>query len=227
MSPAPLIALIDGPLAADTPGLTARTGICDLHPRAAESPAAQHASHMAAAIRSNAPEARLLNLAIFPGRLATSLATVAKALHRAAESEAAVIHCSFGHTDASPLLTDAVAAVLQAGKLLVASAPARGAPVFPAACSGVLSVQGDARCTPGQWSRLDQPGAHFGACPGGPDMPVRGASLAAAHFTGLLARARMNGGVKEFLQIPAFTGRERIGLPPGPAPLFHTPTADR
>ncbi|WP_291730419.1 hypothetical protein [Leisingera sp. F5] len=227
MTPAPLIALIDGPLAADTPGLACRTDICKPHPRAADSPAALHASHMAAAIRTNAPKARLLNLTIFPGRLATSLATVAKALHRAAESEAAIIHCSFGHTDANPLLTDAVAAVLQAGKLLVASAPARGAPVYPAACNGVYSVQGDARCAPGQWSLLNLLGAQFGACPGGPEMPVRGASLAAAHFTGLLARARMGCGVRAFLQIPAFTGRERIGLPPGPAPLFHTPTADR
>ena len=211
MTRAPLIALIDGPLAAETPGLAARMDLCGLHPRAAESPAALHASHMAAAIHANAPGARFLGLSIFPGRLATSLATVADALRLAAESEAEIVHCSFGHAEASPLLTEAVAAVLAAGKRLVASAPARGAPVYPAGCDGVLSVQGDARCAPGQWSRLDLPGARFGACPGGPGAPVRGASLAAAHFTGLLARACMDGGVEAMLRAPSFTGRERIG----------------
>ncbi|MFY0312169.1 hypothetical protein ACFMBG_19995 [Leisingera sp. D0M16] len=211
MTRAPLIALIDGPLAEGTPGVCSRMDMCQLHPRAAESPAALHASHMAAAIRANAPEARILGLSIFPGRLATSLAIVAEALCRAAASEAEIVHCSFGHGEASPLLAEAVAAVLAEGKLLVASAPARGAPVYPAGCEGVLSVQGDARCAPGQWSLLDLPGARFGACPGGPGAPVRGASLAAAHFTGLLARACSGGGVEEMLQTPSFTGRERIG----------------
>lgn len=211
MTRAPLIALIDGPLAAETPGLAARMELCALHPRAAQSPAALHASHMAAAIRANAPAASFLGLSIFPGRLAASVATVAEALRRAAESEAAIVHCSFGQGEASPLLAQAVAEVLAAGKLLVASAPARGAPVYPAGCAGAFSVQGDARCTPGQWSLLDLPGARFGACPGSPGAPVRGASLAAAHFTGLLARACAQGGIGEMLQTPSFTGRERIG----------------
>ncbi|AHD02076.1 peptidase S8 and S53 subtilisin kexin sedolisin [Leisingera methylohalidivorans] len=228
MTPAPLIALIDGPLAADTPGLAARTDICDVHPRAAESPAALHAAHMAAAIRANAPAARFLGFSIFPGRLSASLAAVAEALHRAACSEAQIVHCSFGQPHYSPLLAGAAAAVLQAGKLLVASAPARGAPVCPAACSGVQSVQGDARCAPGQWSLLNLPGAQYGACPGTAGAAVRGASLAAAHFTGLLARARISGGGKAVLQPPAFIGRERITLPPPSGPLAQgTPSAPR
>ncbi|MCB4455693.1 subtilisin-like serine protease QhpE [Leisingera sp. McT4-56] len=211
MSRAALIALIDGPLATDTPGLTARNDLCRIRPRAAESPAALHASHIAAAIRVNAPEAQILGFSIFPGRLSTQLTTVAEALLRAAESEAEIVHCSFGHAGASPMLAEAVTAVLEAGKLLVASAPARGTPVYPAGCTGVLSVQGDARCAPGQWSLLNLPGARFGACPGGAGVPVRGASLAAAHFTGLLARACAKGGIEKMLQTPAFTGRERIG----------------
>lgn len=211
MTPAPLIALIDGPLAADTPGLAGRADICDVHPRAAGSPAALHASCMAAAIRANAPDAQILGISIFPGRLSTTPATAAKALHRAAETEAAIVHCSFGHAGASPLLAAAAAAVLRSGKLLVASAPARGTPVCPADCDGVFSVQGDARCGAGQWSLLNLPAARFGACPGGPGSPVRGASLAAAHFTGLLARASAGSGIGEMLKTPSFTGRERIG----------------
>lgn len=210
MTCAPLIALIDGPLAADTPGFAGRMDMCGMHPRAGESPAALHASHMATAIRANAHHARILGFSIFPGRLSTSLATVSEALRRAAESEAEIVHCSFGHVSPSPVLAEAVTAALQAGKLVVASAPARGAPVFPAGYAGVLSVQGDARCTTAQWSKLCLPGARFGACPGGPATPVRGASLAAAHFTGLLARACTEGGAKVMLQTPTFNGRERI-----------------
>ncbi|KIC36424.1 hypothetical protein [Leisingera sp. ANG-M7] len=211
MTQTPLIALIDGPLAAGTPGLARRVDLCAVHPKAAESPAALHASCMTAAIRVNAPDARILGLSVFAGHLTTSLATVAEALHKAAGSEAEIVHCSFGHGQASPLMAEAVAAVLAAGKLLVASAPARGAPVFPAGCAGVLPVQGDARCSSSQWSLLNLPGAQYGASPGAPGAPVRGASLAAAHFTGLLARACLNGGVEKMLQNPSFTGRERIG----------------
>ncbi|KIC15678.1 MULTISPECIES: hypothetical protein [unclassified Leisingera] len=211
MTRAPLIALIDGPLAADAPGFAGRADICAMHPRAAESPAALHASCMAAAIHANATGARILGLSIFAGRLSTSLANVAEALHRAAVSEAEIVHCSFGHGKSSPLMDEAVAAVLAAGKLLVASAPARGTPVYPAGCAGVVSVQGDARCNSSQWSLLNLPGAQYGACPVTSGVPVRGASLAAAHFTGLLARACMSGGIENMLQNPSFTGRERIG----------------
>ncbi|MDC0657905.1 hypothetical protein N6L27_07865 [Leisingera sp. SS27] len=211
MTRSPLIALIDGPLAENAPGLAGRVDICAMHPRAAESPAALHARHMAVAIRANAPDAQISGFSIFSGRLATSLSTVTEALHRAAESEAEIVHCSFGLGEASPLLAEAVAAVLAAGKMLAASAPARGAPVYPAGLEGVFSVQGDARCGAGQWSLLNLPSARYGACPGSPSSPVRGASLAAAHFTGLLARASMNGGVEAMLQDPPFRGRERIG----------------
>ena len=73
--------------------------------------------------------------------------------------------------------------------VLVAAAPARGGPVYPAGYPGVLRVCGDARCGPGEWSHLATAQADFGACPDGPDGRPGGASLAAARFSALLAGA--------------------------------------
>ena len=79
-----------------------------------------------------------------------------------------------------------MADALAAGLILIASTPARGAPVYPAAYPGVLRVTGDARCGPGELSALGVP-ADYGACVRDVDGSPGGASLAAAHVTGLLA----------------------------------------
>lgn len=201
-----VVALIDGPL----PACRHRHSFCEPHPAADRSPAARHASQMAAAILRNAPGVTIDSHVVFPGHLNTSVATICEALEHAAQSDARIVHCSFGIARNPPELAHAVAAVRAAGKWLVASAPARGAPVYPAGCDGVIAVQGDARCGPAQWSRLDLPQARFGACPNGADPAIRGASVAAAHFTGLLVREYGAGRADLMPQTAAFQGRERI-----------------
>ncbi|MFW8634867.1 hypothetical protein [Cribrihabitans pelagius] len=203
MTARPLVALIDGPL----PGARHKLH-CALHPLAAESPAARHAAVMAACIRAAAPKARFISHVIFPGRMSAAAAAAAAALSAAAEGGADVVHCSFGLPGKNPALAEAVAALLAAGKQVVASAPAQGGPVYPAAFPGVHSVQGDARCGPGQWSLLNLPGARFGACPRDAASGLAGASVAAAHFTGLLARNLAAGRGAEMTGA-AFQGRER------------------
>jgi hypothetical protein len=83
-----------------------------------------------------------------------------------------------------------------AGLVLIAATPARGAPVCPAAYPGVLRVTGD----------------DYGACPHGlADTPV-GASLAAAHVTGLLAKGLGTVDTNVILTLGravCFRGRER------------------
>lgn len=166
---------------------------------------------MASAILQGAADARLLNYVIFPGPLGTSLAAVCGALHQAAQSDAAIVHCSFGLRHDRRQLARAVAAVLSAGKRLVASAPAReGSPVYPSQYDGVIAVQGDARCVPQEWSWLNLPHAEFGACPSGAGADLRGASVAAAHFTGLLARETGAGREALTWQNATYQGRERI-----------------
>lgn len=63
-----VVALIDGPLSRDCPALRTTNSFCDLHPHAANSPAAQHARHTAAAILINAPSAQIDNYQVFPGQ---------------------------------------------------------------------------------------------------------------------------------------------------------------
>lgn len=165
------IALIDGPL--DGPDTLAR----------------QHALAMRSAIRSNCPNAQIVPIPIFEDGLSTSLARVVAALDEAARRDAQVVHCSFGMARADITMTECLNRVLCTGARIVAARPARGTQtVWPASQPGVFSVQGDARCGPQSWSLLGRGDLWFGACPSlGADLAIAGASVAAAHFTGLLA----------------------------------------
>lgn len=181
------VGLVDGALPEDFPGLGASRLFC---PHDGAVAATHHATAMAATIASHAPDVGFLGAVVFAGRLATSLQSVCDALHWLAADPPDIVLCSFGMANASLELLLAAARLQQAGCVIVASAPARGAPVFPAAFDDVISVQGDARCRPDEISRLDLPQAAYGASPvahGHPD--VRGASAAAAHLAGLLAGA--------------------------------------
>lgn len=176
-----LVALIDGPL---SPGLAGCVDLIDpLRDAVADSPAGQHARAVARAILSRAPEAELLSIPVFKARLAAKTSDLVAALEQAAQSGAEIVHCSLGLARNDPQVAEAIAAL--GDRITVASAPARGDPVWPAALPGVIAVQGDARCGPGQWSRLDLPAADYGACPS--SQGIAGASIAAAHLTGILA----------------------------------------
>jgi hypothetical protein len=181
------IGLIDGPLSSDYPGLEAQKWFCDAD---GTSGADRHACAMAETIRSYAgPDLQILNAVVFPGRLVTSRQAVCDALEWLADTKPGIVLCSFGMANSSIELRIGITRLQDTGCLVVASAPARGDPVYPAAFERVVSVQGDARCNSGELSRLDLPQATFGACPiatGDPE--IRGASAAAAHMAGMLAQ---------------------------------------
>jgi hypothetical protein len=206
----PLIALIDGPLAPDHPALARQMPADEAPP---DSPGGRHAAAVAQAILAGAPEARFLSLPVFGQRLVTDAGSLAAALRAAAEAE--IVHCSLGLPRPDELVGAAVAALTDGGRALVAAAPARGRPVWPAAYPGVASAQGDARCGPGDWSFLDLPGALFGACPRLEGHPgIAGASIAAAHLTGLIAGlvgrgASPRSAIAELRSRARFVGRER------------------
>jgi hypothetical protein len=63
------------------------------------------------------------------------------------------------------VLREAVSRALDSGVLVVAASPARGQKVFPAAYPGLIAATGDARCAPGELSRLGP--RLFGGCPHG------------------------------------------------------------
>ncbi|WP_321344627.1 hypothetical protein [Breoghania sp.] len=143
---------------------------------------------MATTILRHAPKAEFINAIVFPGRLATSVTCLCDALEWIAEDPPEIVLCSFGIARSSLELEMRISALQAAGTLFVASTPARGQNIYPAAFADVLSVKGDARCRPSELAQLDRPGALYGACVTAPEAPgVQGASVAAAHVSGVLA----------------------------------------
>lgn len=199
------IALIDGPLVLGRHGCVA---VMDpIGSAVADSPAGQHARAVAGAIQSRAPGVQIVSIPVFQGKLSARASDLVTALHLAADSGAAIIHCSLG---LARDVVDVAKAVAALKGITVASAPARGDPVWPAALPQVLSVQGDARCGPGQWSVLSLPTADYGACPTANG--IAGASIAAASLTGILAQQHISDPAEArafLLREAAFHGRER------------------
>ncbi|MHA7777782.1 S8/S53 family peptidase [Roseibium sp. M-1] len=204
------VGLIDGALPQTWPGLRAQARFCEAD---GVSLAQNHAEAMAQTVAYHAGDVDFLNAVIFPGQLSTRVESVCAALDWLANDPPEIVLCAFGMARSSIDLAVAVARLQRAGCLVVASAPARGGQAYPAAFDGVLSVQGDARCARGELSRLDLRQATYGACPDAAGAQgIRGASAAAAHFAGMLAKsmkpegAAPMAGLEPFIR---FHGRER------------------
>jgi hypothetical protein len=90
-------------------------------------------------------------------------AAVAAAIDWAVERRAGLIHLSLGLAGDRAVLGLAVQRAIDAGCILVAATPARGASVYPAAYPGVIRATGDARCAPHEVSALRP--WFFGGCP--------------------------------------------------------------
>jgi subtilisin family serine protease len=122
----------------------------------------------------------------------TTAAALAAAVTWSLEKGARLIHMSLGLRADRPILAMAVNRAVQAGCIVVASAPARGPCTFPASYPHVIRVTGDARCRQDEISALDSAQADFGACArrgGSNDTDsgsFGGASLGAAHLTRLV-----------------------------------------
>ncbi len=159
-----------------------------------------HGSGVARTLLSHAPDAKLLNAQVFDARGVTTPAVVAEALEWLVAEGARIINMSFGLQADRAVLREACARASEAGVILLAAAPARGAAVYPAGYPGVLRITGDARCAPGEISHLacgnGRVQANFGACPrgeGSTSPGAAGASMAVAHITGLLAAGLWEG----------------------------------
>jgi hypothetical protein len=156
---------------------------------------------MQRAIHEGHAEAELAPLEIFDTGLSTSVQRVLEALTAAAELSVDIVHCSFGLARPDSQLDAAVERLLRDGVLVVASHPARGTDAgWPSSHPRVISVQGDARCGPADWSILQVEPLLFGACAASDDTEIGGASLAAARFTGHLSRLIASGNSMEKVQ---------------------------
>jgi hypothetical protein len=90
-------------------------------------------------------------------------AAVAAAVDWAVARRAELIHMSLGLDTDRAVLAAAVARAVASGCIIVASMPARGPVVYPAAYPEVIRATGDARCAPGELSCLGP--WFFGAYP--------------------------------------------------------------
>jgi hypothetical protein len=150
---------------------------------------AGHGSAIARCLLAHAPRARLAVAQIFVDGREATVDAVLDGLYWLIGQRVQLINMSFGMATASPRLAQACGDAARAGVVLVASAPARGARVFPAAFGDCIAVTGDARCAPGEVSWLDTPAADFGTHaliePGRPERGG-GASIATARMSGLI-----------------------------------------
>ncbi|MGI9333735.1 MAG: subtilisin-like serine protease QhpE [Gammaproteobacteria bacterium] len=178
-----------------------------------------HGTAMARIIARHVPESHLLVAQVFSRSGAGSAAAIAAGLDWLVDEGVAAVNMSFGLRRDRSVLEAACRRALDAGVVLVASAPARGAGVYPASYPAVISATGDARCGAREISHLAGAEAEFGACPrfeAGRERatPIAGASCGAAHLSGEIACFLQAGGdpdgVREHLRsIAQYHGLER------------------
>ncbi len=152
----------------------------------------EHGAQVAAIIRAHCPGAVLLDARAFVQGQPSSAARIAAALDWLLSERVDLVNLSFGLRMDRPVLALAIERLLDRGVICVASMPASGEPVYPAAYPRVVRVSGDARCAAGEFSLLNPaPARRFGAAVGGPvhraHDPGGGASLACAHVSAALA----------------------------------------
>lgn len=162
-----------------------------------------HGSRIADIILHHAPQVALYNAQVFDARGVTTAATIAAALDWLGDQKVDVINMSLGLQMDREILRQACEAALARDIILIASSPAQGAAVYPAAYPGVIRATGDARCAVEETSFLDSDQADFGGCPRGvgmeADHPPRngGASLGCGHISGIVAAFLQQGGEKK------------------------------
>ena len=157
-----------------------------------------HGTAVAAAIQEKAPEAELIAVKVFDGKLSTSAPVLAHAIRYAAEGGARLINLSLGtpNGEHAHLLEEAAAAAAKCGALILSAFELNEAPSFPGSLPEVLGVRVDGGCARDE-IRLSAHGASvlLSASPyprpisGVPlDRNLSGISFAVANATGFLAR---------------------------------------
>jgi len=165
-----------------------------------------HGSAICDIARHHAPDILIYNARVFDNRGVTTAAIVAAAIDWLTDENVDIINLSLGLRQDRPVLAAACGRALEAGSVVIAAAPARGAKTYPSAYDGIIRATGDARCDVGEVSFLDSPQADFGGCPrgigSGPDASPRvgGASMGTAHISGQVAAYLRAGGDKNMVR---------------------------
>ncbi len=142
-----------------------------------------HGSALTKIIAYPSSDVKLVIAKVFFDKLICTPAQIAAALDWQITQGARLINMSFGLHSDRPILKAACQRALKAGAILVAAAPARGKPVYPAAYEGVIRATGDARCEQVEISYLNSPQADFGGHVRAHNSNIAGASIGCAHVT--------------------------------------------
>ena len=163
----------------------------------------------------------LYDAAIFQDQMVTQAAVAAAGLDWLTAAGVRLVNLSFGLRNDRSVLRQACERALARGVILIAAAPARGAPVFPGAYPGVIRATGDARCALGEISALGGGQADFAGHARPLDEPgeeavLGGASFGTAHVTAAVAEflaqnpdARRADVVQHLSAIAKYHGPER------------------
>jgi subtilisin family serine protease len=156
-----------------------------------------HGTACAGLVLRIAPEAEIVPIRVFGGRLETSPEVIVAAVEWAADQALPLVNLSLGtHLESAraPFLA-ACGRAHRAGAILVASSPDRAAPAYPAAFPGVIGV--DADHFPSPWHFRYRPGDAIECTASGHEQRLRwlggreevrsGTSFAAPHITGIIA----------------------------------------
>ena len=168
-----------------------------------------HGTRVAQRIAAGRADVEFVLAQVFASARPTSARAVAAALDWCVDEGTPLVHLSLGLTADRAPLAAAVARAAARGCLIVAATPARGAPVYPAAYPRVIRATGDARCAPGELSRLGAAtfGGDLAGAPGG-----RGASVGAAAVSAALV-ALLQPGLRFEDAVAALAARARYDGP--------------
>lgn len=185
-----LVGIVDSGVAAGFPGLIASRRFDADGGAQAVDDCIGHGTAITRLLREHGDEPGVLMAQVFAHTQRCSPTQIADALEWLVDCGAALVNLSVGLRHAAACLRLACERAEAAGVILVASAPARGAPVYPAAYAQCIAVCGDARCADAEISWLGSATADFGAHPFfAPGVSHRGgASYAAARVSGRIAR---------------------------------------
>lgn len=159
-----------------------------------------HGSAVLQVIAENAPNVDFVLAQVFRDRLTATPSQIAAAIEWLVEQKVDLITLSLGLRNDREILRLACQEALGKGVLILASTPAKGDPVYPAAYPGVFRMTGDARCQKNEISCLKTQYADFGGYVKAQNGVV-GASAGCAYMAGHIARYLSEGGDPGYEQI--------------------------
>ena len=158
-----------------------------------------HGTAVTAVIREKSPDAGIIIVKVFWGRLTTDITSLVRGIDEATARGAAVVNLSLGTANAAhrPLLQEAVQRVSMRRAVIVA-ATEDTIDWLPGTLEGVIPAALDWTCPRDEYRLITQRGARAIATSGYPrDIPnvprdrnLKGISFAVANASGFVARAR-------------------------------------